>query len=93
MPNDTVQFLSLDEAIAINALKRFVADEVSPKRDGRKVTPAARTQDERDGAAWFGYAVAMNRGRPREALGLPIRPVDPEQYLETVLYWNGLLIF
>jgi NADPH-dependent glutamate synthase beta subunit-like oxidoreductase/2,4-dienoyl-CoA reductase-like NADH-dependent reductase (Old Yellow Enzyme family) len=38
---------SIDESIAINALKRFVADEVSSKRRGKKVTPAVRTRDER----------------------------------------------
>jgi NADPH-dependent glutamate synthase beta subunit-like oxidoreductase/2,4-dienoyl-CoA reductase-like NADH-dependent reductase (Old Yellow Enzyme family) len=38
---------SLDESIAINALKRFVADEVSSKRNGKKITPAVRTRDER----------------------------------------------
>ncbi len=46
----------------------------------------ARTQDERTLASWSGYAVAMNRGRPRKALGL--EPQDPEHYLDDVLYWN-----
>jgi len=53
----------------------------------------ARTQDERDGAAWFGYAVAMNRGRPREALGLMSSQVsdDSDWLLAQALYWNGHL--
>jgi hypothetical protein len=51
----------------------------------------ALTRRERNAAADYGFVAAMNRGRPREALGLSNRPVDPEQYLETVLYWNGLV--
>jgi len=51
------------------------------------------TQDERIQAAWFGYAVAMNTGRPREALGLISSriPQDSHWHLEPALYWNGLM--
>jgi len=51
-----------------------------------------RSQNERDGAARFGYRVAMNRGRPRKALGL-ISTLRPEDWhLLPALYWNGVLV-
>jgi len=53
----------------------------------------AGTQNERDGAAWYGYVAAMNRGRPRHALSLisNIWPENSEWHLLKALYWNGLL--
>lgn len=38
---------SLDELIAINALKRFVVDAVAARQGRKKITPAARTRAER----------------------------------------------
>ena len=56
----------------------------------------ALTRRERSNTAWYEYFAAMNRGRPREALGILLdgKQYDQaaaEQYLEPVLYWNGLL--
>jgi hypothetical protein len=52
-----------------------------------------RTEDERNTASWFGYVVALNQGRPREAMGLRSSriPQDSDWHLLKVLYWNGVI--
>jgi hypothetical protein len=52
-----------------------------------------RTEDERNDASWFGYVVALNQGRPREAMGLYSNrvPQDSDWHLLKVLYWNGVI--
>lgn len=54
---------SLDEPIAINALKRFVADTVASRRGRKKVTPAVRTKVEKVaiiGSGPAGLTAALN---------------------------------
>ncbi len=52
-----------------------------------------RSQNDRDGAAYAAYTVAMNRGRPRKALGLISSqvPAHSDWHLLRALYWNGVL--
>jgi len=52
-----------------------------------------RSQNDRDGAANAAYKVAMNRGRPRKALGLISSqfPAHSDWHLLRALYWNGVL--
>ena len=52
-----------DTSIAINGLKRFIVDTVSSKRGRKKVTPRARTKEERVaiiGAGPAGLTAAFN---------------------------------